>query len=319
MIIWRDGDTKTPAVLPTATTIGVFDGVHRGHQYVIDSTVSKALERGERSAIVTFEPHPLAVLHPESAPNQIATLGQRLEWFERLGVDLVRIITFNSQIAQETAGDFTQRILLDGLGTTEVLVGTDFRFGHGREGSVDFLNSERFSTDLRASGLSIVGGESRWSSTKVREAISAGDLELATEVLGRPFTLRGVVKHGDARGRDLGYPTANLGCIPRQLIPGIGIYAGAVHLPSGEWWPGAISIGTRPQFYDNGALLVEVHIPGFRGDLYDEELDVAFLAHLRGEMKFADVNTLIAQIELDTQSSLSIFRNFSPESYKLLG
>ena len=127
------------------------------------------------------------------------------------------------------------------------------------------------------------------------------------------------MKHGDARGRDLGYPTANLGLSPRQLVPGIGIYAGATKLPDGEWWPAAISIGTRPQFYEDGAVLVEVHIPGFKGNLYDEELDVAFLVHLRGEMKFPDVNALIAQIELDTQSSLSIFRSFSPEAFELLG
>lgn len=319
MIIWRDGDVKTPEVVPSVATIGVFDGVHRGHQFVIESVVQRALETGQRSVVLTFDPHPVSVLNPDATPAAIATVGQRLEWFDALGVDLVRVIKFNEQTALESATAFTERVLLADLGVSEVLVGEDFHFGHDREGSVAFIGTTEWSSPLSAQGLAIAGEAVRWSSTHVREAVRAGDLVLANEILGRPFTLRGVVKHGDARGRDLGYPTANLGCIPRQLIPGIGIYAGAVKLASGEWWPGAISIGTRPQFYDDGAVLVEVHIPGFKGDLYDDELDVAFLGHLRGEMKFPDVNALIAQIELDTQSSLSIFRNFTPEAFKLLG
>jgi riboflavin kinase/FMN adenylyltransferase len=152
----------------------------------------------------------------------------------------------------------------------------------------------------------------------VREAVQAGDVQRASDVLARPFTLSAQVVHGDARGRDLGYPTANLRFPATQLVPGIGIYAGAA-LVGTTWWPAAISVGTRPQFYDNGDVLVEVHIPGFVGNLYDSQLRVAFLTFLRGEATFGDVDALIAQIKRDVDESVEIFQKFSPNDVALLG
>jgi riboflavin kinase/FMN adenylyltransferase len=164
----------------------------------------------------------------------------------------------------------------------------------------------------------IFGDGSRWSSTSVRESLQAGDLAMANKILGRPFTLRAEVVHGDARGRELGFPTANLRFSNRQLVPGIGIYAGAVRT-RGEWRAGAVSIGTRPQFYDDASVLVEVHLPGFSGDLYESVLDVAFLEHLRAELVFEGVPQLTHQIALDVEQTTAIFEDFSSTASVLLG
>ena len=319
MKIWRDAEQLHPQVPASILAIGVFDGLHRGHQQIIQEVRKIAGEWSVAAGVVTFDPHPAVVLAPERAPRQLATPGQRLEGFAALGLDVARVIRFDEEQSRESARSFIERVLVGELGVKGVVVGEDFRFGHNREGDVQLLREEgeRLGFDVLASPIH--GSSTRWSSTEVRRVLTEGNIDLANEILGRPFTLRGVVQHGDARGRDLGYPTANLGCTPRQQIPGIGIYAGATRLPNGEWWPGAISIGTRPQFYENGELLVEVHIPGFKGDLYDEELNVAFLSRLRGEMKFDGLPELVAQIDRDTNKSLEIFRNFSPSTSILLG
>jgi riboflavin kinase/FMN adenylyltransferase len=161
-------------------------------------------------------------------------------------------------------------------------------------------------------------GAPRWSSTLVRESLDLGDLDSANAVLGRPFVLRGVVAHGDARGGDLGFPTANMALMTHQAIPQIGIYAGAARTSDGAWHAAAISVGTRPQFYEHGPLLVEVHLPDFNADLYGQQLDVAFLARLRGEMTFADVDALVAQIGDDVAQTREIFKKFSPLESLLL-
>ena len=202
--------------------------------------------------------------------------------------------------------------------TRQIVVGEDFHFGHDREGDVDLLGTlgERYHFVVHPAP--IFGEGIRWSSTSVRESLQAGDLALANKILGRPFTLRATVVHGDARGRELGFPTANLRVSSRHLVPGIGIYAGAAKV-GGQWWPGAISVGTRPQFYDDGSVLVEVYVAGFGGDLYDSVLDVAFLEHLRGEMVYEDVAQLVRQIERDVEQTVAIFAKFSPSANILLG
>lgn len=299
--------------------MGVFDGVHRGHQRVIGTVRRLATESSTRAAVVTFDPHPARVLAPTRAPLSIGTIGQRTQALDRLGIDVVRIITFTTEMSHESALEFIERVVVGEFHARHVVVGRDFRFGHGREGDVALLEREGERLGFDVTATPIYGAATRWSSTVVRESLQSGQLELANEVLGRPFTLRGVVEHGDARGGDLGFPTANLAVAQYQQLPDVGVYAGGVRLGSGEWWPAAISVGTRPQFYDDGGVLVEVHVPGFSGNLYDLELDIVFLEHLRGQRKFDSVTDLITQMGFDVNETLEIFNKFSPQSYPLLG
>lgn len=304
---------------PSAVAMGVFDGLHLGHQKVIDRLREVARRHKVIATVVTFDPHPALVLAPERAPLQIGTLEQRLEGLERLGVRQVRVLDFDEQLAREGAAPFVNRVLVRELQTRHVIVGEDFQFGHNRDGDIELLRVEGLRHGFNVHPAPLFGDGHRWSSTRVRQALQGGDLEQANAILGRPFTLRGRVEHGDARGRDLGYPTANLALRERQIVPGLGIYAGAVRTPDGGWWPGAISVGTRPQFYDDGATLVEAHLPGFDGDLYESDVDVAFLQHLRDEMAFSDVDQLITQIDLDVAQTLDIYGKFSPGASTLLG
>jgi riboflavin kinase/FMN adenylyltransferase len=316
MLILRDGDS--PATHPSAVAIGVFDGLHVGHQKIIARLGEIARRHKAHATVVTFDPHPATVLAPERAPLLINSLEQRLEGLERLGVERVRVVNFDEVLARESASSFVERVLVGELMTRQIVVGEDFHFGHDREGDVDLLEAlgERYHFVVHPAP--IFGEGIRWSSTSVRESLQVGDLALANKILGRPFTLRASVVHGDARGRELGFPTANLRVSSRHLVPGIGIYAGAAKV-GGQWWPGAISVGTRPQFYDDGSVLVEVYVAGFGGDLYDSVLDVAFLEHLRGEMVYEGVGQLVRQIERDVEQTVAIFAKFSPSANILLG
>ncbi|HSN03091.1 MAG TPA: bifunctional riboflavin kinase/FAD synthetase [Acidimicrobiales bacterium] len=318
MIVVHDADARIDET-PSVVTIGVFDGLHRGHQRVIDQVIERARAHGALASVVTFDPHPAAVLDPEHAPLLLGTLDQRLEGLEALGIDRVRILDFDHRASHEHAEQFVERVLVGELGALDVVVGQDFRFGEGRAGDVELLarEGERWGFSVAASVL--FGDGQRWSSTAVRRALAEGDVERAGVILGRAFVLRGEVIHGDARGSDLGFPTANVAAVARQQLPLTGIYAGAARLPDGRWWPAAISVGTRPQFYDDGALLVEVHVVGYGGDLYGASLDVAFLSRLRGEEVFADVAALVAQIERDVVASVGVFASFSPTASALLG
>lgn len=319
MIVVRDGETSKLSSRESVVAIGVFDGLHRGHQAVIEMLTH--LEGREIldavATVVTFDPHPADVLAPERAPRLLGTLDQRLEGLRALGVDQVRVLTFDRVLASESAPDFVARVLVGELRAREVVVGEDFRFGHDRSGDVALLRAEGHRYDFSLH-VAPAFGEPRWSSSAVRAALERGDVESANETLGRPFVLRGRVEHGDARGGGLGFATANLATEPRQLVPYGGIYAGAARTPDGSWWPAAISIGTRPQFYDDGPLLVEVHLPGFQGDLYDASLDVAFLGRLRDEQVFSEVGALVDQIARDVAQTLEIFKKFSPIGSALL-
>jgi riboflavin kinase/FMN adenylyltransferase len=316
MHILRDGEP--PLTHSSAVAIGVFDGLHVGHQKIIARLGEIARRHKARATVITFDPHPATVLAPERAPLLIGSLDQRLEGLERLGVEQVRILSFDEVLARESATSFVERVLVKELQTRHVVVGEDFHFGHNREGNVALLEQLGEQHHFEVHPAPIFGDGVRWSSTSVRESLQAGDLTLANKILGRPFTLRATVVHGDARGRELGFPTANLKFSSRHLMPGIGIYAGAARA-EGEWWAGAVSVGTRPQFYDDGSVLVEVHLAGFGGDLYDSVLDVAFLEHLRGEMVYEDLGELVKQIERDVEQTVAIFGEFTPSANVLLG
>jgi len=318
MKVLRDGDGFATRGRRSVVGVGVFDGLHLGHQKVIGRVLSLARDHGALASIVTFDPHPASVLAPENAPRLIGTLDQRLEGFAALGVEQVRIVTFDHELASESATSFVERVLVGELRARDVVVGRDFRFGHERSGDVGLLEREGVTHDFGVFVAPIYGAATRWSSTVVRQALRDADLDLANSILGRPFTLRARVVHGDARGGDLGYPTANLLAAPSQLLPGSAIYAGAVRLADRSWWPAAISVGTRPQFYESGDLLVEVHVLGFDGDLYGAEIDVAFIERLRAEMTFADVGQLVDQIARDVEQTAEVFKKFSPDDSALL-
>jgi riboflavin kinase/FMN adenylyltransferase len=315
VLILRDDDTSSSG--PCVVALGVFDGLHRGHQAVIELVVSLAKTHDALSAVVTFDPSPAMVLAPTKAPRLLATVEQRLEGLAALGVDQVRVLTFTKELASESAEDFIDRVLVDELQARCVVVGEDFHFGHDRQGTVAMLRERGPAKGFEVVAAPLFGDGERWSSTSVRRALEKGDLEGAARVLGRPFALRGVVEHGDQRGETLGFPTANLKLSPTQELPADGVYAGAARVDA-QWWPAAISLGTRPQFYEDGDLLVEVHLVGFEGDLYGQTMDVVFLQRLRDQETFADLEKLIAQIGRDVAKTREIFDGLSDEGFQLL-
>ena len=302
----------------TAVAIGVFDGLHVGHQKVIGNLCAIARRHHVTSTVVTFDPHPALLLAPERAPLLIATMAQRLEGLERLGIEQVRVLDFDEQLAKESAQSFVERVLSSELRAQHVVVGEDFHFGHDRKGNVSLLEREGARLHFDVHPAPIFGEGQRCSSTQVREALQRGDIAQATKLLGRPFCLRARVVHGDARGREIGFPTANLFFSERQVVPALGIYAGAVLLEGARWVPGALSVGTRPQFYEQGEVLVEVHIPNFDADIYAQQIDVAFLARLRGEATFTSLEDLTQQMERDVEETVTHFKDFSPKGSVLL-
>jgi riboflavin kinase / FMN adenylyltransferase len=315
MKVLHDGEA-TPNE-PSVVAIGVFDGLHLGHQAVLVQLRELATQYDAVATVVTFDPSPASVLAPDRAPRQLGTIEQRLDGLEALGVDQVRVLTFSEDLARESARDFIERVLVRDLHARCVIVGEDFHFGHNREGTLDLLREVGATSGFDVVAAPTHGDGTRWSSSAVRRAVASGDVVEARRVLGRPFVLHGVVEHGDNRGEDLGFPTANLSVAKEQALPAEGVYAGATSL-EGTWWPAAISIGTRPQFYNDGALLVEVHVVGFAGQLYGRALDVAFLTHLRNQTTFDGVDELVAQITRDVEKTQQIFDAESLEGAILL-
>jgi riboflavin kinase/FMN adenylyltransferase len=316
MIVRHDGEPDTSSD-PSVVAIGVFDGVHRGHQAVLEQLVELARSYHGLATVVTFDPSPASVLAPDRAPHLLGTIEQRLEGFERLGIDQVRVLTFSDELAKETAAQFIERVLVGELHACCVIVGDDFHFGHNREGTVETLREAGETNGFDLVVASTHGDSERWSSTAVRRALADGDLARAEEILGGRFTLRGTVVHGDERGEELGFPTANLQLVKDQALPAEGVYAGAVAL-DGAWWPAAISIGRRPQFYKDGDLLVEVHLIGYGGNLYDRVLDVVFLDRLRAQTTFSSEAELSEQIGRDVAKTQQLFDTYSEIAARLL-
>jgi riboflavin kinase/FMN adenylyltransferase len=288
----------------SAVTIGVFDGVHLGHRHVIAEARRLAAELGAKSAVVTFDRHPAAVVRPDSAPKLLTDLDQRLELLASTGVDYALLVTFDESRSRESAEDFVLGELVECLRAKAVVVGADFHFGHGRRGDVSLLRAMGEQHGFEVDGLQLMAsaaaGAQVVSSTAIRVALGAGDLDAATRLLGRPHEVRGVVQPGDRRGRDLGFPTANVGVPDEVQLPADGIYAGWYVRPDGIELPAAISLGRRPTFYEEQPFsLLEAHVLDFDGDLYGEAAKVRFVARLRGEEKFDSLDALVAQIGAD--------------------
>ncbi len=317
MAVLYDGDGP-PDARPAAVAVGVFDGLHRGHQAVLATVRARANERGLVSAVVTFDPPPAVVLAPERAPRRLQTLAQRLEGLDTLGIERIRVVTFSHERAHEGADDFVERVLVGEVHAAAVVVGEDFRFGRDREGDLARLVERGARAGFSAEGLGIVGEGARFSSTAVRHALDGGDVLEAARVLGRPFTLRGRVAPGDARGRELGFATANLDLDPFQQLPADGVYAALARVAPGQWRAAAVSVGTRPQYYEDGARLVEAHVLDFAGDLYGVEVDLGFLARLRDQAVFADGAALARRIALDVDTTRSLAGGATAERAELL-
>lgn len=292
----------------SVVTIGAYDGVHLGHQAVIAAVRARAAGGGMDSAVVTFDRHPASVVRPESAPRLLTDLEQKLELLAVTGLDRCLVVTFDEARSKEPAEEFVQEVLVDCLAARVVIVGEDFHFGHQRLGNVQLLRSMGAELGFEVEGLPLVDAsgapagdeDDKASSTAIRHSLVAGDLGRAVHLLGRHHEVRGLVARGDARGRELGFPTANVSVPGDILLPADGIYAGWYERPDGEIHATAISLGRRPTFYEEAhASLLEAHLLDFGGDLYGEPAKVRFVARLRGEVKFDGIDALVAQIARD--------------------
>ena len=278
-----------PGSGPRRVAIGTFDGVHLGHREVI---------RGS-DTVLTFDPHPLAVINPDATPKLISTFNVKRDLIAGLGVDELVIIPFDNGFASLTAEEFVREVLIERLGAVQVSVGENFRFGQRAQGTPEFLR-EHGEFETRVASLVEATGETI-SSTQIRGLVAAGEVAQAAEFLGGPFLFEGEVVEGDRRGRELGMPTANLVPDERYVVPGHGVYAAWAH-----GYPAAVNVGVRPMFETGRGLLVEAHLIGFEGDLYGETLRIAFLERLRGEKRFESVDELVAQMNRDVEDAKRI-------------
>jgi riboflavin kinase/FMN adenylyltransferase len=294
-----------PAPGGRTLAIGNFDGVHLGHRRIVEAAVARAREAGEEATVTTFEPHPRAVLRPDEPREMLTTFEDKAEQFRRLGVDLVLCLTFDAAFAARSPEDFVQGVLVP-LKARDVFVGANYRFGHDRKGDAGTLAAlgRRFGFAVHPQSFFTKDGR-RVSSSRVREALKGGDVAEARELLGRPYCLKGQVVAGTARGRELGFPTANLK-IPEELVPANGVYAARVAVwepdraPEADagWYDAAVYIGTRPTF-EAGERLIEVHLLDTRRDLYGHRIRIDFVGRVRPELAFAGPDQLTAQIRRD--------------------
>jgi len=278
---------------PRRVAIGTFDGVHRGHQAVIEGA----------DTVLTFEPHPLKILHPAAMPKLIMPFGVKRDVIEGLGVRELVVIPFDERMVRLTAEEFVEEILVEQLDAEWVSVGENFRFGANAGGDAQLLASHS-EFETRVVPLLEVDGETV-SSTRIRALIAAGDMEGAQRCLGAPFMVEGEVVSGDQRGRELGFPTANIVPDDRFVIPGHGVYAA---FAGGH--PAAVNVGVRPTFKTGRGVLIESYVIDRDEDLYGRQLRVAFVARLRGERRFAGVEELIAQMRLDVDDARRLCATF---------
>lgn len=302
-----DGPTRR-AQGPSVLTIGTFDGVHRGHQALHRRVVEEAERLDAAAGVVTFDRHPLQTLLPDKAPCMLSTLDQRLTLLEAEGITAVFVLEFTRAVADLSPEEFVRYAVVDAMRARKVVVGPDFRFGHDRSGDVDLLEElgERHGFEVEIVRLEENQAGEKISSTRVRGFVAEGEVGEAAKLLGRPYRLAGTVVRGEGRGSKIGFPTANLAPHPGGCLPGLGVYAG--------WWfwrgevlPGVINVGVRPTF-ERGRpdAVVEIHVFGLDGELYEQPAEVGFEERLRGEQKFASVDELVEQIRRDAEAARRI-------------
>ena len=319
MLRWTDLSQIPHGYGPSVVTLGNFDGVHRGHLAVLNTVVAQARafsaavpagpdgHSNAHAVAVTFDPHPVAVLHPERAPQLLTSPEHRLDLLEATGLDAVLVLEFTREFAQWTPEHFVVEVFVKALGARLVVVGEDTRFGVRNSGDVVELRRLGVEHGFEVLALADLGDGGRWSSSRVRDLVNAGDVAGAAEILGRPHRVSGEVVHGDHRGRELGYPTANLCQGPAGLIPADGVYAGWLirpTLPDGHHdhtLPAAISIGTNPTFEGTQRRVEAYVLDRTDLDLYGEVVAVEFIERLRSTEKFDSVEDLVGQVAQDVQ------------------
>jgi riboflavin kinase/FMN adenylyltransferase len=305
--VWRSLDAVPADLGRSVVTIGNFDGVHRGHQHVVTRAhqVAGRLRLGHVVA-VTFDPHPMAVLRPEHAPPTLTGIDERVALLAAAGVDDVLVLPFTREIAEWPPERFVEEVLVSTLHAAAVVVGANFRFGRRAAGDVALLHQLGEDNDFLVEGVPLDGGPQVWSSTYVRTCLAAGDVEGAAEALGRPVSVHGVVQRGDQRGRELGYPTAN---VPATTgVPADGVYAGWLEpVGAADRLPAAISVGTNPTFAGERSRRVEAYVLDRTDlELYDREVEVTFVKRLRGMLAFDSVDDLLSAMRDDVDRAREV-------------
>ena len=300
-------------------TIGAYDGVHLGHQAVIQSVRKRAEEDDSLSVVVTFDRHPASVVRPESAPLLLTDIEQKLEFLEATGIDAVVIVPFNEHQATEEPVDFVKRVLVGHLGVKHIVVGEDFHFGKNRSGNVGLLRAEGVKHDFTVGPLELLerfdGVDEPISSTAIRRALKGGDVATAAKMLGRHYEVRGPVVTGDQRGRTIGFATANVQVPGTICLPADGVYAGVYTRPDGKRYACAVNLGRRPTFYEHSnSSLLEAHLIDQNINLYGEPAKVQFTHFLRSERKFDGPDALIAQVKLDIDHARELISSLPPST-----
>jgi len=312
--LWRSLGQVPADLGRTCVVIGNFDGVHLGHQHVLRRAREIALGQDLTVVAVTFDPHPMAVLRPEHAPVTLTTLEARAERLVQAGADAVLALPFDLEMASWSPDEFAQRVLVDTLHAAAVVVGANFRYGNRAAGDVGELVRYGVEHGFTAEGIPLDGGPQVWSSTYIRTCIASGDVAGAAEALGRPYSVRGVVVKGDRRGRELGFPTANVPTDHLTAVPPDGVYAGwLTRRDTAEQFPAAISVGTNPTFDGVTVRRVEAYVLDRDDlDLYGVEVEIAFVDFLRGMVAFAGIDPLIAQMREDVTRTREVLELGAP-------
>jgi riboflavin kinase/FMN adenylyltransferase len=282
--------------------------VHRGHQAVIAQVKATAQQMGCRSGVITFDRHPASVVRPESAPKLLTDIDQKLELLEQTGVDATMIVSFDASQSTEEPASFVKRVLVDALNTQVIVVGEDFHFGVKRAGNVTMLRELGKQFDFEVAPVELVqrpdGVTEPVSSTSIRRALAGGQVEVATNLLGRAYEIRGTVVNGDKRGRTIGFPTANVEVPNAMCLPADGVYAGKFQCDDGSVHACAINLGRRPTFFEHADhSLLEAHLLDFAGDLYGQHVNVTFEHFLRSERKFDGLEAIKTQLQLDVAAA----------------
>ncbi len=308
MQIWRSLEEVPSDLGPTVVVVGNFDGVHLGHRHVVNRARERAAARSLTVVAVTFDPHPMAVLRPEHAPTALTSLEVRAELLADAGADAVLALPFDRDVARWSPEEFVRRVLVDGLHAATVVVGANFRFGHRAAGDVATLRETGERYGFTAEGIALDGGPQGGASTYGRMSRAAGDGAGAAEALGRPYAVRGVVVRGDQRGRELGFPTANVPTGALTAVPPDGVYAGTLRrLDTGETYPAAISVGTNPTFDGVRERRVESYVLDRTDlDLYGVEVEVGFVDRLRGMVAFESIDELVEQMRADVDRARAL-------------
>jgi riboflavin kinase/FMN adenylyltransferase len=312
VLVIREGDAPpqaTAALERSVVAVGAFDGVHLGHQRLLAEAQTAGRSLGGPVVVVLFDRHPTTVVRPREAKLLLSDLDQRLEWLAAAGADAAYVLRFDEARSLEPPEAFVRSVLVETLHAAAHVAGDDHHFGHRAQGDTAMMAELSARHEIKATTIPLVrtpDGEVV-SSDRIRGLVTAGDVAAAADLLARPFELRGVVEHGDHRGRALGFPTANVAIPGDVALPGNGVYAGWYVRPDGTEHPAAINIGRRPTFYDeNGLLLLEAHLLDFQGDLYGERARVRFRQRLRDEVRFDGLDSLVAQIHRDVEEARTL-------------